>query len=184
MQCRMGLVGAQHDVRVQMSRVMIAMVQRKIALRVKDGGLVEVGVEACPDESVEALEKVGQVSWGRLGLLRLHAFQAERQTRGRRELDGSASGRCVPQVARRMCVRAKSTHVHSHHVIYALCSYNSFYIQYTPSSLMSVSITLRLWLCKGYISIQHQLFPVKIYLAQLEWHHRSVATKQPPRMRT
>jgi hypothetical protein len=29
-----------------MSRVMIAMVQRKIALRVEDGRLVEVGIEA------------------------------------------------------------------------------------------------------------------------------------------
>jgi len=77
----MGLASAQHNVRVQMSRVMIAMVQCKIALRVKDGGLVEVGVEACPNESVEALEKVGQVSWRRFGLLRLHAFQTERQTR-------------------------------------------------------------------------------------------------------
>lgn len=64
-----------------MSRVMIAMIQRKIALRVKNGGLVELGVEAIPNESVEALEKVGQVSWRRLGLLRLHAFQSERQTR-------------------------------------------------------------------------------------------------------
>ena len=64
-----------------MSRVMVAMIQSKVALCVKDGGLVEVGVEACPNESVEALEKVGQVSWRRLRLLRLHAFQAERQTR-------------------------------------------------------------------------------------------------------
>jgi hypothetical protein len=64
-----------------MSRVMIAMIQREIALRVEDGGLVELGVEACPNEIVEAFEKVGQVSWRRLGLLRLHAFQAERQTR-------------------------------------------------------------------------------------------------------
>jgi len=77
----MGLVGAQHNVRVQMSRVMIAMVQRKKALRVKDGRLVEVGVEACPNESAKALEKVGQIGWRRVGLLRLHASQAERQTR-------------------------------------------------------------------------------------------------------
>jgi hypothetical protein len=96
----MGLVGAQHNVRVQMSRVMIAMIQRKIALRVKDCGLVEVGVEACPNESIEALEKVGQVSWRRVGLLRLHAFQAERQTR-REERIGQESQRreecaCAP----------------------------------------------------------------------------------------
>jgi hypothetical protein len=48
---------------------MVAVIQSKVALRVKDGRLVEVGVEACPNESVEALEKVGQVSWRRLGLL-------------------------------------------------------------------------------------------------------------------
>lgn len=64
-----------------MSRVMIGMIQREIALRVKDGGLVELGIEACPNEIVEALEEVRQVSWRGLGLLRLHAFQAERQTR-------------------------------------------------------------------------------------------------------
>ncbi len=59
----MGLVGAQHNVRVQMSRFMISMIQRKIALRVKDSRLVEVSVEACPNERAEALENVGQVSW-------------------------------------------------------------------------------------------------------------------------
>ena len=59
----MRLVGAQHNVRVQMSRFMVSMIQRKIALRVKDGRLVEVSVEACPNERVEALENVGQVSW-------------------------------------------------------------------------------------------------------------------------
>lgn len=84
----MGLVGAQHNVRVQMSRVMVAMIQRKVALRVKDGGLVEVGVEACPNERVEALEKVGQISWRRLGLLRLHAFRAKRQTRREERIRG------------------------------------------------------------------------------------------------
>jgi hypothetical protein len=81
MQCRVGLVGTQHNVRVQMSRVMIPLVQCKIPLCVKDGGFVEVRIEACPNESVEALKKVGQVSWGRFRLVRLHAFQAGRQTR-------------------------------------------------------------------------------------------------------
>jgi hypothetical protein len=107
----MGLASAQHNVRVQMSRVMIAMVQCKIALRVKDGGLVEVGVEACPNESVEALEKVGQVSWRRFGLLRLHAFQTERQTRR----EGRIGRECQ---RRRVCGAPKSTR-HPHHVIYA-----------------------------------------------------------------
>jgi len=46
-----------------MSRFMISMIQRKIALRVKDSRLVEVSVEACPNERAEALENVGQVSW-------------------------------------------------------------------------------------------------------------------------
>jgi hypothetical protein len=64
-QCGVGLVGAQHNVRVQMTRVVIPLVQCKIPLRVEDGGLVEVRIEACPNESVEALKKVGQVSWRR-----------------------------------------------------------------------------------------------------------------------
>jgi hypothetical protein len=120
----MGLVGAQHNVRVQMSRVMIAMIQRKITLRVKDCGLVEVGVEACPNESIEALEKVGQVSWRRVGLLRLHAFQAERQTR-REERIGQECQR------REESVRARQINpCHSHHVIYALWSLYLFYIHY------------------------------------------------------
>jgi hypothetical protein len=88
MQCRVGLVGTQHNVRVQMSRVMIPLIQCKIPLCVKDGGFVEVGIEACPNERVEALKKVGQVSWGRFGLVRLHAFQAGRQTRRGGEMVG------------------------------------------------------------------------------------------------
>jgi hypothetical protein len=77
----MGLVGAEHDVRVQMPRVVIPMIQREISLRVEYRRLVEVGIEACPNERVEALKKVGQVGWRRFGLMRLHAFKAERKTR-------------------------------------------------------------------------------------------------------
>ena len=81
MQRRMRLVGSQHDGRVQVSRVVISVIQRKIALRVKDGRLVEIGIEACPNERAEALEKVGQVGRRRFGLMGLHAFKAVRETR-------------------------------------------------------------------------------------------------------
>ena len=77
----MRLVGSQHDGRVQVSCVVISVIQRKIALRVKDGGLVEIGIEACPNERAEALEKVGQVGWRRFGLMGLHAFEGVRETR-------------------------------------------------------------------------------------------------------
>lgn len=77
----MRLVGSQHDVRVQMSRVVIPVIQCKIPFRVKDRGFVEVCIETCPNERAEALEKVGQVGWRRFGLMRLHAFKTERKTR-------------------------------------------------------------------------------------------------------
>lgn len=103
MQCRMGLIGTQHNVRVQMSRVVISLIQRKIPFCVKDGGLVELGIEACPNERVEALKEVGQVCWRRFGLLGLHAFRAGRQTRRGRRNGQCAGGRCDPQVARKVC---------------------------------------------------------------------------------
>jgi len=108
---------------------MVSMVQRKIALRVKDGGLVEVGVEACPNKSVEALEKVGQVGWRRLGLLRLHASQAERQTRRERRIGPSANGRC----ARRACVRLNQLVSFNPRdlPVVSSCTLHSFYILYT-----------------------------------------------------
>jgi hypothetical protein len=76
MQRGMGLVGAEHDGRVEVSRVVISVIQREIALRVKYGGFVEIGVEACPNESIEALGKVRKVGRRRFGLMRLHAFEA------------------------------------------------------------------------------------------------------------
>jgi hypothetical protein len=81
MQRGMGLVGAQHYIRVQMSRVVISVIQSEIALRIKDGGLAEIGIEACPNERAEAPEKVGQVGWRRFGLMRLHASKAVCNTR-------------------------------------------------------------------------------------------------------
>lgn len=77
----MRLVGSQHDGRVEVSRFVISVIQRKISLRVKDGRLVEISIEACPNERAEAFEKVGQVGWRRFGLMRLHAFKAGRETR-------------------------------------------------------------------------------------------------------
>lgn len=81
MQRGMGLVGAQHDIRVQVSRVVISVIQSEIALRIKDGGLAEVSIETCPNERAEAPEKVGQVGWRRFGLMRLHASKAVCKTR-------------------------------------------------------------------------------------------------------
>ena len=60
---------------------MILVIQRKIALRVKYGRVVEIGVETCQNERAEALEKVGQVGWRRFGLMGLHAFKAVCQYR-------------------------------------------------------------------------------------------------------
>lgn len=160
---------------------MISLIQGKIPLCVKDGGLVEVGIEACPNEIIEALKKVGQVCWGRFGLLGLHALRAGRQTRRRRRCAG---GRCDPQVARKVCVRLNQL-VYPHHVIYAYCFYALSSSLSTYTTLMSVSITLRLWLCK-YIR-QRQTFthsPIETYLAQLGLHRQSAVTKQQPRMQT
>jgi hypothetical protein len=69
-----------------------------IARRIKDGGLVEVSVEACPNKSVDAPEKVGQVGWRRFRLLRLHTSQAECQTRRERRIGPSVNGRCSRRV--------------------------------------------------------------------------------------
>ena len=137
MQCRVGLVRTQHNVRVQMSRVMIPLIQCKIPLCVKDGGFVEVGIEACPNERVEALKKVGQVSWGRFGLVRLHAFQAGRQTRRGWRIGRSAGGRCDPQVASKVCVRLNQLVSLLHHVIYAFyliyLDYSNVHVHHAPA---------------------------------------------------
>ena len=77
----MGLVGAKQDIRVQVSRVVISVIKGEIALRIKDGGLAKICVEACPNERAEALEKVGQVSWRSFGLMRLHASKVMCKTR-------------------------------------------------------------------------------------------------------
>jgi len=139
MQRGMGLVGAQHYIRVQVSRVVISVIQSEIALRIKDGGLAEIGIEACPNERAEAPEKVGQVGWRRFGLMRLHASKAVCNTRSglswrqkrstvcrhgmqrwmRRALTTAEEIRAWSKVAR-FAVRApKSTRVTLDHVIHA-----------------------------------------------------------------
>lgn len=80
MQRGVRLIGPEHDRRVKMSRVVIPVIQRKISFRVENGGLVEVGVEARPNERTEALRQVWQEGRRGFGLLWLHTFSVACRT--------------------------------------------------------------------------------------------------------